>query len=120
MPPASRSSMRSGRWSSAGRASFPASAIPVVQRTPAARRLPRNPTDRWAACLALYLDARLRLLCGGGLSLLARPARIQVCDLDLKAVFALDHHPIELRIAGLDRNPGWSPAEGRAFAFVFA
>lgn len=93
---------------------------PVVQRLPAARRLPRNPTDRWAACLALYLDARLRLLCGGGLSLLARPARIQVCDLDLKAVFALDHHPIELRIAGLDRNPGWSPAEGRAFAFVFA
>ncbi|MEO7689906.1 MAG: hypothetical protein ABIS51_11530 [Sphingomonas sp.] len=82
-------------------------------------RLPAKPTDRWAACLAFYLDARLRLLCGSGLSLLALPARIQTHDLDLSARFALDRHPIQLRIAGLDRNPGWQPAEGRTFAFVF-
>ncbi|MEO8373696.1 MAG: hypothetical protein ABI471_00620 [Sphingomonas bacterium] len=82
-------------------------------------RLPAKPADRWAACLALYLDARLRLLCGSGLSLLALPARIQTRDLDLSARFALDRHPIQLRIAGLDRNPGWQPAEGRTFAFVF-
>lgn len=82
-------------------------------------RLPAKPADRWAACLALYLDARLRLLCGSGLSLLALLARIQTRDLDLSARFALDRHPIQLRIAGLDRNPGWQPAEGRAIAFVF-
>ena len=82
-------------------------------------RLPAKPADRWAACLALYLDARLRLLCGSGLSLLALPARIQTRDLDLSARFALDRHPIQLRIAGLDRNPGWQPAEGRTLAFVF-
>ena len=82
-------------------------------------RLPAKAADRWAACLALYLDARLRLLCGSGLSLLALSARIQTRDLDLSARFALDHHPIQLRIAGLDRNPGWQPAEGRTIAFVF-
>lgn len=91
---------------------------PRIART-APARLPAKPADRWAACLALYLDARLRLLCGSGLSLLALPARIQTRDLDLSARFALDRHPVQLRIAGLDRNPGWQPAEGRAIAFVF-
>jgi hypothetical protein len=90
---------------------------PRLRMSPA--RLPSKPSDRWAACLALYLDARLRLLCGGGLSLLALPARIQTRDLDLSATFALDRHPIQLRIAGLDRDPGWQPAEGRTIAFVF-
>ena len=82
-------------------------------------RLPSDRTDRWAACLAYYLDARLRLLCGAGLSLLVQPAHVKIRDLDLTATFALDRHPIGLRIAGLDRNPGWSPAEGRTIAFVF-
>lgn len=82
-------------------------------------RLPSKPSDRWAACLAFYLDARLRLSCGAGLSLLALPARIQTRDLDLSARFALDHYPIQLRMAGLDRDPGWQPAEGRSIAFVF-
>ncbi len=92
---------------------------PQSGRASCARRLPSDPSDRWAACLAWYLDARLRLLCGDGLSLLAQPARIRIRDLDLTATFALDRHPIGLRIAGLDRDPGWSPAEGRAVAFVF-
>ena len=86
-----------------------------VRRAPA--RLP--PTDRWPACLALYLDARLERLTGTGLSLLAQPARIETRDLDLQAVFGLDRHPVELRLAGLDRNPGWQPAEGRSIAFAF-
>ncbi|GAA0331792.1 hypothetical protein GCM10009087_47460 [Sphingomonas oligophenolica] len=92
---------------------------PRSGRASLARRLPSGSSDRWAACLACYLDARLRLLSGAGLSLLAQPARIRTRDLDLTATFALDHHPIGLRIAGLDRDPGWSPAEGRAIAFVF-
>jgi hypothetical protein len=90
---------------------------PRARTTPA--RLPSKPSDRWAACLALYLDARLRPSSGGGLSLLALPARVQTRDLDLSARFALDCYPIQLRIAGLDRDPGWQPAEGRTFAFVF-
>lgn len=83
-------------------------------------KLPRRTSDRWAACLALYLDARLRAVAGCGLSALALPAEIRTLDLDLRARFRLDCHPIALRIAGLDRNPGWQPAEGRSFAFVFA
>jgi hypothetical protein len=83
-------------------------------------RLPAARDDRWATCLALYLDARLRRIAGGGLGLLALPARIAVRDLDLRASFRLDAYPIGLRLAGLDRDPGWQPAEGRALAFGFA
>jgi hypothetical protein len=90
---------------------------PRVRISPA--RLPSKLSDRWAACLALYLDARLRLSSGAGLALLALPARVQTRDLDLSARFALDCYPIQLRIAGLDRDPGWQPAEGRSIAFVF-
>jgi hypothetical protein len=87
----------------------------LASRTPV--RLPLM--QRWAACLALYLNARLEHLTGSGLMLLAQPARIETRDLDLQAVFGLDRHPIELRLAGLDRNPGWQPAEGRSIAFAF-
>jgi hypothetical protein len=85
----------------------------------APRRLPAAQADRWAACLALYLDARLRRFAPGGLSLLALPARIESCELDLRATFALTGYPVALRLAGLDRDPGWQPAEGRAIAFAF-
>jgi hypothetical protein len=81
-------------------------------------RLPAPGPDRWTACLALYLDARLRRF-GAGLSLLELPAHVVVRDLDLHAGFRLDTHPIALRMAGLDRNPGWQPAEGRSIAFGF-
>jgi hypothetical protein len=87
----------------------------LLSRAPA--RLPT--AHRWAACLALYLDARLKHLAGGGLALLAQSARIDVRDLDIRATFDLDLHPIGLRLAGLDRNPGWQPAEGRSIAFAF-
>jgi hypothetical protein len=87
----------------------------LAWRAPA--RLPL--TERWSACFALYLNARLEHLTGSGLSLLAQPARIETRDLDLQAVFGLDRHPIELRLAGLDRNPGWQPAEGRSIGFAF-
>jgi hypothetical protein len=33
--------------------------------------------------------------------------------------FALAELPIEIRIAGLDRDPGWVPAAGRFIAFHF-
>jgi hypothetical protein len=33
--------------------------------------------------------------------------------------FSLAAHPIELRIAGLDRDPGWVPAGGRSIAFHY-
>jgi len=33
--------------------------------------------------------------------------------------FALDELPIEIRLAGLDRNPGWVPAAGRFIALHY-
>jgi hypothetical protein len=33
--------------------------------------------------------------------------------------FSLSAHPIELRIAGLDRDPGWVPSGGRSIAFHY-
>jgi hypothetical protein len=34
--------------------------------------------------------------------------------------FPLAGHPLPLRIAGLDRDPGWLPAAGLAIRFHFA
>jgi hypothetical protein len=86
------------------------------------RSLPRTATERWTACLALYLDARIRLATGDaalGLSSLALAGDLRTSGLDLEVAFRLDAHPIGLRIAGLDRDPGWQPAEGRSIRFRF-
>ncbi|HYI40283.1 MAG TPA: hypothetical protein VE053_08195 [Allosphingosinicella sp.] len=88
---------------------------------PARGRLPRAPDSRWIFCLRLFLEARVRLATGDarGLALLALPGEIRADELDLTAVFRLDAHPIGLRLAGLDRDLGWQPAEGRSIRFRF-
>jgi hypothetical protein len=85
-------------------------------------RLPGAPDARWIACLAHYLDARIRIAAGDpalGLSSLALAGKLSVRDLDLTASFRLDSHPVGLRTAGLDRDLGWQPAEGRSIGFRF-
>jgi hypothetical protein len=85
-------------------------------------RLPRAPGARWIACLAHYLDARIRIAAGDpalGLSSLALAGALSVRELELTARFRLDSHPIGLRMAGLDRDLGWQPAEGRSIGFRF-
>lgn len=82
------------------------------------------PLDRWLAWLVPYLRARLRRVLAvddAGLPalLLAHPARVHVTDTHLDVVLPLDILPIEIRIAGLDRDPGWVPAAGRFIAFHF-
>jgi len=124
----SHSEGRATLWHSAG---FPLVDAPEHARlrarhrrgseAPVRSRLPHAPDARWIACLRLYLEARLRLATGDarGLTLLALPGEIRVDELDLTAVFRLDAHPIGLRIAGLDRDLGWQPAEGRSIRFRF-
>ena len=46
-------------------------------------------------------------------------ARIEADSLRLDAHFSLANHPIELRLAGLDRDPGWVPAGGRSIYFHY-
>jgi hypothetical protein len=73
--------------------------------------------DAWITAIANHL----RLRHGSGLArqLVSLPGRITASPLHLDAHFSLALHPIEIRIAGLDRNPGWIPAAGRHVAFHF-
>ncbi|HEV7505502.1 MAG TPA: hypothetical protein VGS07_11365 [Thermoanaerobaculia bacterium] len=48
-----------------------------------------------------------------------RYGRITTTPAHLDVYFSLAAHPIEIRLAGLDRNPGWIPAAGRHVAFHF-
>jgi hypothetical protein len=108
------------RWHPAG---FPLADEPLRKRDGRRKRGQRqDPSARWLRCLSLYLDARIRRATDDpalGLSSLAMPGHCRIgadrIDIDL----ALADLSLPLRLAGLDRDPGWLPAEGRAIAFHF-
>jgi hypothetical protein len=78
--------------------------------------------QRWIGWMAGYFRARLVRALGreDAVALLCRrPARVVLTLTHVDVTFALDHHPIELRMAGLDRDLGWIPAAGRYVAFHF-
>jgi hypothetical protein len=51
--------------------------------------------------------------------LLSRLAHITLTPAHIDVSFPLLSHPIEIRMAGLDRDPGWIPAAGRYVSFHF-
>jgi hypothetical protein len=72
--------------------------------------------------IAGYIRARLVRALGrdDAAEFLCRiPARIAFTPTHLDVFYSLDHHPIEIRLAGLDRDPGWIPAAGRYVRFHF-
>jgi hypothetical protein len=80
----------------------------------------------WLRWVMLYLQARLARALGTDeaasvATLVCRHAAKLTCT-----ATALDVHlsladlPIEIRLAGLDRDPGWIPAAGRSISFHFA
>ena len=78
--------------------------------------------QRWVGWMAGYFRARLVRALGreDAVALLCRrPARVVLTLTHVDVTFALDHHPVELRMAGLDRDLGWIPAAGRYVAFHF-
>jgi hypothetical protein len=84
------------------------------------RRLPRDPDARWIACLAEFLVVRLALAGAGlGPHSLRLPGSVTIDEERVEVVFDLARLPIEIRLAGLDRDPGWLPAEGRSLVFKF-
>ena len=51
--------------------------------------------------------------------LLHHYAKLIITPTHLDVFFSLSDHPIEIRLSGLDRNPGWVPAAGRFIAFHY-
>jgi hypothetical protein len=84
-----------------------------------------RPATRWIHRLAAYVRPRLALALGlddpGDVArvLLRRPARVHVTPAHVDVVLSLAQHPLEIRLAGLDRDPGWIPAAGRFLTFRF-
>ncbi len=84
-----------------------------------------TPLDRWLDWLLPYVVARLQLALGltadttPGPILCEQRAQVRVTATHLDVYFALADLPIEVRLSGLDRDPGWVPAAGRFVAFHF-
>lgn len=89
------------------------------------RALPRPGTARWLRWMLGYLDARLALTLGAETpeevpALVGRhAARISTSASEVDVVLQLADLPLSIRIAGLDRDPGWIPAAGRGLRFRF-
>lgn len=81
---------------------------------------------RWVANLARYIEARLARALGsvdaaGAVdTLLRRPGTVRIDNGQIEIAFALDTHPLAIRLAGLDRDLGWIPAAGHMVGFRFA
>jgi hypothetical protein len=73
----------------------------------------RDIDRRLTAALAIDDPAALHAL------VLNHIARVEARALRLDVHFSLATHPIELRMAGLDRDPGWVPAGGRSIYFHY-
>jgi hypothetical protein len=83
--------------------------------------LPANRSDRWVACLAAFIRFRIAHAADGlAVAKLRLPATATLKDDGLEVDFPLARLPLAIRMAGLDRNPGWLPSEGRNVSFHFS
>jgi hypothetical protein len=79
---------------------------------------------RWVSRLARRLRPELGLALGctpdavGGV-LLRHRGRVEATATHVDVMLSLADLPISVRLAGLDRDPGWIPAAGRTIAFHF-
>jgi hypothetical protein len=78
----------------------------------------------WMTRLAPYLTARLARSTGLPRDrvvarLLARPGRVQRAGIRVWVRMSLAELPLELRLAGLDRDLGWLPAAGCELFYLF-
>jgi hypothetical protein len=100
--------------------------VPTLVRVSGIVGQARAPRARWVAEVAAYLRPRLRLALGLAPGddlarfLFRHPATVAVSAEAVTVELSLDTLPIEIRVAGLDRDLGWLPAAGRALAFRFS
>ncbi len=82
-----------------------------------------SPLDTWLGWLMPYLRVRLLRALGrvddmSGFCF-RHQARLYLTPTRLDVALSLAALPVEIRLAGLDRNPGWVPAAGRTITFYF-
>jgi hypothetical protein len=98
---------------------------PLENEVPNPRVISPSSTQVWLARLMPYVRARLRAALGSGANedpgpfVCRQHALVRVTETCVDAFFNLSEHPIELRLAGLDRDPGWVPAAGRFIRFHY-
>jgi hypothetical protein len=102
---------------------------PQSRHPGAARAVPRSQArapgfTRWFRRYLASVRARLAPALGVrparvGRVLAGEPARIWVSAAEIVVVYSLEHHPVEWRLAGLDRDPGYLPSAGRSLRFIF-
>jgi hypothetical protein len=100
------------------------SARPSLRRAalPAESRVPLR---RWTRRLSAYAAARIQVAMGDPdrdhavNSLLRRHAKVFQTEAHVDVSMPLFSLPIEIRLAGLDRDPGWIPPAGRFVSFHF-
>jgi hypothetical protein len=81
-----------------------------------------RPRQRWINNLSRYLAARLKraLDTPDAVAITCtQPGRIVIDGDRINVHFPLADHPIALRFAGLDRDPGWVPAAAHFIEFSF-
>ena len=100
-------------------------AVSGITQVARRRRDPVSPLARWRGWLMPYLGRRVARAMGGKRwrhacrQMLRLSARIE-CDAErLDVHFSLEQLPLAVRMAGLDRDPGWIPAAGRDLRLHF-
>jgi hypothetical protein len=94
--------------------------------SPSSPALPVDPGLRWLHRCAEYMAARLMRALGTAspreaVALLCRHAAEVRCDASrVEIALSLAQLPLPVRIAGLDRDPGWIPAAGRDVRLHFS
>jgi hypothetical protein len=104
---------------------YTAGAEPQLVRKSFSLSRSNNSLEQWLDWIVPYLRARLCRAFGiddesDSATLLCRQrASISLTAVHLDIFFSLSEHPLEIRSAGLDRDPGWVPAAGRFIRFHF-
>ncbi|MGA2829027.1 MAG: hypothetical protein ABSF03_23275 [Streptosporangiaceae bacterium] len=79
---------------------------------------PATPGERFGDAVGAFVGWLLRSR-GISVSSLAAPGRVQVTGTHVDVVLSLQDVDLAVRVAGLDRDPGWVPLLGRIVLFHF-
>ncbi len=96
-----------------------------IKQASSSRRGQVTPLARWRSWVMSYLGRRVARALGdvhwrrACRMLLCLPGRIELDAERLNVHFSLERLPVVVRMAGLDRDPGWIPAAGRDVRFHF-